>query len=386
MVLGAGVAHVKHVFIAIGTRPEAVKLAPLVHAMRRLDGLRVTVCLSGQHRELVAQMLGWLELPVDLELDVVDLSLARLAAAILEQLQRSLRQYAPDLVVVQGDTTTALATALAAFYEHIPVAHVEAGLRSGSREAPWPEELQRILLSRLATLHFAPTSANAEQLRAEGVDGAVHITGNTVVDCLLDTVRRLDRDESLRVTLAAGLRAAGYDPDTGRRFVVVTSHRREHFGSTLQAICQGLIDLARSRRELDLVWPLHANPQVQQPVRAALADEPNIKLLPALDYPTFIYLLRGCYLVLTDSGGIQEEAPSLDKPVLVMRTVSERQEVLDTGAARLIGTDASAIGAAIGLLLDSTLEYRAMAAAPNPYGDGHAAERIAALVAQALRD
>ena len=376
----------KHIFTVIGTRPEAIKLAPLVHAIRRRDDLCVTVCLSGQHRALVAQMLEWLDLPVDLELDVAAPSLACLAAAMLEQGQRSLRQHAPDLVLVQGDTTTALATALAAFYERIPVAHVEAGLRSGSREAPWPEELHRVLLARLATLHFAPTTANAEQLRAEGVDGVVHITGNTVVDCLLDTVRRIDGDASLRATLATGLRAAGYDPGAGRRFVVVTSHRREHFGTTLQAICRGLLDLARSRRELDLVWPLHANPQVREPVRAALADEPNIKLLPALDYPSFIYLLRACYLVLTDSGGIQEEAPSLDKPVLVMRAVSERQEVLDAGAARLIGTGAGTIVTATGELLDSALEYRAMAVAPNPYGDGRAAERIATLLAQALRD
>ena len=288
-------------------------------------------------------MLEWLELPVDLQLDADGASMAQRAAAVLEKTQQSLRQRAPDLVVVQGDTITTLAAALAAFYERIPVAHVEAGLRSGSREAPWPEEVQRILISRLATLHFAPTAANAARLREERVDGSVHITGNTVIDCLLDTVRRIGQDCDLRAALASRLRAAGYDPEAGRRFLVVTSHRREHFGPALQDICRGLIDLARSRRELDLVWPLHPHSQVARPVRAALSGESNIKLLPPLDYPTFIYLLSGCHLVLTDSGGIQEEAPSLDKPVLVMRTASERQEVLDTGAARLVGTSAVAI-------------------------------------------
>jgi UDP-N-acetylglucosamine 2-epimerase len=369
-----------------GTRPEAIKMAPVVHALRRRAQqgahLRPLVYVSGQHRGMLDQVLRLFDLEVDADLDVMqpNQKLPDLTARMLTGLSALLERDRPDLVLVHGDTTTALAGALAAYYRQIPVGHVEAGLRTGDRYSPFPEELNRRLVDSLATYHFAPTAEAVDNLRAEGVAAAgILQTGNTVIDALLLTLKRLGRDGEQRLfEQCPALKAALAD---GRRLVLVTSHRRENLGDGLDGICAALLDLVGRFPNVEVVYPVHPNPQVRATVERILAGAERVHLLPPLDYDLFCCLMNVSHLILTDSGGVQEEAPVLNKPVLVLRDTSERPEAVKAGAARVVGTQRETIVEAAARLLTDEAQYRRMAEAPSPYGDGHAAERIADFIA-----
>ncbi|PID60368.1 MAG: UDP-N-acetylglucosamine 2-epimerase (non-hydrolyzing) [Gammaproteobacteria bacterium] len=363
----------------IGTRPECIKLSPLVAELeRRHDDFEVSVCLTSQHREMLQQALEWFPIRVDHDLDVMTEGqhLVDLQARILMRSRGVIEDFRPDWVVVQGDTTTALSAAMAATWLQVPVAHVEAGLRTGNRMAPWPEELNRSLIGRMALLHLAPTEANADALRHEAVEGAIDVVGNTVIDALLDIRERLRSNEELRGETEERLQALGLALDA-RRLMLVTGHRRESFGEGFRQICQALKAIALGHPELHVVYAVHLNPQVHDLVHRELEGLDNVTLLPPLDYAAFVYLMDRSYLILSDSGGVQEEAPSLDRPVLVMRETTERQEAVDAGAVRLVGTGKERIVAAVDELLGDEAQYRRMASARNPFGDGTASAQIA---------
>jgi len=362
------------VAVVVGTRPEVIKLAPLVDALREQGTYAPLLVASGQHRQMLYQALRAFDLEPDLDLAVMrdGQTLSDVTSRTLEGFQGVLRRQRPSWVVVQGDTTTAFAAALAAFYERIPVAHVEAGLRSGRRDSPFPEEINRRLVDQIAEALFAPTAQARDLLLAEGfAPERIEVTGNTVVDALLGVRERLRR---------APVAIPGLPEEAlrGRRLVLVTAHRRESFGRALEEVCRALRDLARSVPDLCIVYPVHLNPQVDGPVRRLLGDEPRVVLLEPVGYLEFVALLERCHLVLTDSGGVQEEAPTFGKPLLVMREVTERPEGIAAGVARLVGTRADAIVAHARRLLEDPAAYAAMAAGHNPYGDGQAASRIAA--------
>jgi UDP-N-acetylglucosamine 2-epimerase len=367
------------VLVVFGTRPEAIKLAPVVGALAASPHLTTRVCVTGQHRQMLDQMLALFDLHPDHDLAVMqpDQDLFDLTARTLTRLRPVLDAERPAAVVIQGDTTTAFAAALAAFYRRIPVAHVEAGLRTPERYDPFPEEMNRRLTTRLATWHYAPTPRAAAALAAEGIP-AEHIlmTGNTIVDALQGVVARLDREPPPAAVSAERL--------AGRRLLLVTGHRRENFGEGLRNICLALREIAGRYPDVLVVYPVHLNPAVQRAVGAVLAGEPNIVLTPPLDYLPFTDLMRRAYLILTDSGGIQEEAPSLGVPVLVMRDTTERPEAIEAGTAHLIGTHTAAIVAAAARLLDDPAAHAEMRTPHNPFGDGHAAARIAAHLVEAL--
>jgi UDP-N-acetylglucosamine 2-epimerase (non-hydrolysing) len=359
--------------VVLGTRPEAIKLAPVVRAGRSRPGTEVLVVFTGQHRTMVDQLADFLELRADVDLAIMrpGQSLADVAARTLSGLAPALAELRPDWVVVQGDTTTAFAAALAAYYAKVPVAHVEAGLRSGDLSAPWPEEANRVLLSRIATLHFAPTARAAENLAREGIPASRILTvGNTVVDALQHGLARISR-EGLGPALAARLPSL----DPSRKLVLVTGHRRESFGEPFREICAALRELAETE-PVEIVYPVHLNPNVREPVDAILRGAANVHLVEPVDYPTLLSLLARCHFALTDSGGIQEEAPSLGKPVIVMRDVTERQESVDAGVSVLVGTDRGRILAEARSLLHDPARYRKMSRVLDLYGDGRAAERI----------
>lgn len=363
-----------HCLVSFGTRPEAVKMAPLIRALRARPNLfRVTTLVTAQHREMVDQVLLVFNLPVDHDLNLMQpgQTLPDLTARVITNVTPVLQAERPDLVLVQGDTTTVLASALAAFYEGLTVGHVEAGLRTATLYDPFPEEMNRRLTTRLASLHFAATSWSADNLAAEGVTQGVYITGNTVIDAL-QSVARED------LPLPAGVTEADLE---GRRLLLTTAHRRENLGEPLSDICHALADLARRHEDVVIVYAMHRNPRVRETVQAILGSEPRVVLIEPPDYFLFVGLLRRAALVLTDSGGIQEEAPALGKPVLVLRRTTERPEGVDAGTAQLVGTNRAAIVAAASLLLDRPEAYDAMARAVNPYGDGKAAERIADAIA-----
>src|SRR3990167_5974524 len=363
------------VMVVFGTRPEAIKMAPVIDALRDTAGIEVSVTVTAQHRQMLDQVLDLFGIVPDDDLNAMSpgQSLPLLFGRILNGMTEVLENRRPDLVLVHGDTSTTLATALAAFYAKIPVGHVEAGLRTGDLSAPWPEEANRRLTSPLSTMHFAPTSLARDNLIAEGISpGEICITGNTVIDALLAVVARLEGDDSLRDDLAAQFSYL----DSSKRLVLVTGHRRENFGDGFEQICRGRKVIA-GRGDVQLVYPVHLNPQVQEPVSRIMAGDPNIHLIAPLDYLPFVYLMSRAYVLLTDSGGIQEEAPSLGKPVLVMRETTERPEALDAGTVRLVGTDSRRIVAEVSRLLDDESSYREMSRAHNPYGDGKAARRIA---------
>ena len=364
--------------VAFGTRPEAIKMAPVVLALRERGDLRVSVAVTAQHRQMLDQVLSLFGIVPDHDLDLMrpGQDLESLFARILLGMQGVFARDRPDLVLVHGDTSTTLATALAAFYARIPVGHVEAGLRTGDMHAPWPEEMNRRLAAPLAALHFAPTEAARANLVREGIDAAgIHVTGNTVIDALLRVSAQLGGDPSPE----DGSRGHCDLPSANRRLVLVTGHRRENFGGGFERICTALARLAE-RGDVEIVYPVHLNPNVQEPVMRILGAHPNIHLVEPLDYLPFVRLMRRAHLILTDSGGIQEEAPSLGKPVLVMRDTTERPEAVAAGTVRLVGTDTDAIVAAAESLLDDDAAYEAMARAHNPYGDGKAADRIATAV------
>ncbi len=368
------------VLIVFGTRPEAIKMFPVVHALRADPRFRVRVCISAQHRGLLDQVMAIAGIAADHDLDLMrpDQTLDALTAALLTGLGQVMDLEKPDWVVVQGDTATAMAGALAAYYRKIRVAHVEAGLRSHNIYHPWPEEVNRKIIGTIAALHCAPTETAAAALRTENVaDEAIHVTGNTVIDALQWVSARIAAEPSL----ASGLQplAARF---AGRRIIGVTSHRRENFGGGLEAIARAIRTIA-ARQDVALIFPVHPNPNVRRVMEAELAGLDNVALIEPLDYPHFARLLGMCEIMLTDSGGVQEEAPALGKPVLVMRETTERPEGIAAGTARLVGTDPARIVTEIFTLLDDKAAYGAMARAHNPFGDGRSASRIMELIANA---
>jgi UDP-N-acetylglucosamine 2-epimerase len=365
--------------VVFGTRPEAIKMAPVVAALRATDGIETLVCVTAQHRQMLDQVLDLFGLVPDDDLDLMapGQSLPDLFARILTGMTVVLEARRPDLVLVHGDTSTTLATALAAFYARVPVGHVEAGLRTGDLQAPWPEEANRRLTAPIAELHFAPTMRARDNLLGENLPAVgIHVTGNTVIDALLAVVGRIKAEPALADSLAA--RFPFLDP--GKRLVLVTGHRRENFGQGFEQMCLAIRDLAE-RGDMQVLYPVHLNPQVQAPVNRILGGVAGVVLMEPQDYLPFVYLMTRAHLILTDSGGIQEEAPSLGKPVLVMRDTTERPEAVEAGTVRLVGTDRARIVAEATRLLDDSDAHATMARANNPYGDGRAAARIAGIIA-----
>lgn len=361
------------VLTIIGTRPEAIKMAPVLHALQNA-GATSRLCVTAQHRDMLDQVLDIFGLTPDIDLNLMKprQTLEGLTSAVLDGVSAALDAEKPDLVLVHGDTTTAFAAALAAFYKQIPVGHVEAGLRTGDLSAPFPEELNRRLADGIARLHFAPTTSSRDNLLAEGTDPSrIFVTGNTVVDALFMARDKIAADDARK---AAYAKAYPY-PRDGRRMILVTGHRRESFGDGFRNICKALADIAQ-RGDVDIVYPVHLNPNVQAPVNEILGAHDGVHLLTPVDYLSFVYLMDRAHFVITDSGGIQEEAPSLGKPVLVMRDVTERPEAVAAGTVELVGTDPTKIVERATRLLDDADAYNTMSRAHNPYGDGHAAERI----------
>ena len=364
----------KSVLCVVGTRPEAIKMAPVVHALRRRKGLSVRLLLTGQHRGLLDQALAAFGLRGDIDLDLMrpNQSLSGLAARLLDGIDPLLEQAPPAMVLAQGDTTTVLAAAIACFHRRIPFGHVEAGLRTGDLQHPFPEEFNRVIAGRAAALNFAPTKGARSALRREGVlPGTIHVTGNTVIDALLNVARRLPAE-------APGL------PRNGR-LVLMTMHRRESFGPPAAEVLKAVRRLCTAFPDLRIIYPVHPNPNVQEVAHAILGGHPQVMLTEPLGYPELVAAIQRCTLVLTDSGGLQEEAPALGKPVLVLREVTERPEAVELGVAKLVGTDPDRIVAEASRLLTEPEVYAAMAKGGSPYGDGRAAERIAALVTAAVR-
>ncbi len=365
------------ILVIFGTRPEAIKLFPVIRALAADQSLSVRTCVTAQHRGLLDQVLAIADLAPDIDLDLMEpgQSLDRLTARLLTGLGEVMDAERPDLVIVQGDTATAMTGALAAYYRKVPVAHVEAGLRSGDIYHPWPEEVNRRIVAPIAALHLAPTETSAEALRRETIaPDTIHVTGNTVIDALHWTSAKVAADPSL----AAGLDAIAAR-FTGKRIVLVTTHRRENFGDGMAAIARAIGRIAE-RDDVAVLFPVHPNPNVVSVMDEILGDRANVARIEPLDYPHFVRALGLADIVLTDSGGVQEEAPALGKPVLVMRETTERPEGVAAGTARLIGTDETRIVAEIFTLLDDKAAYATMARAHNPFGDGHAAARIAAIV------
>ncbi|KJH73936.1 UDP-N-acetylglucosamine 2-epimerase [Pseudomonas sp. ES3-33] len=350
-------------------------MAPLVLALASDDRFESKVCVTGQHREMLDQVLDLFGIKPEFDLNVMKpgQDLTDVSTAILQGLKHTFKQFKPDIVLVHGDTATTFAASLAAYYHQIPVAHVEAGLRTGNLYSPWPEEGNRKLAGALANLHFAPTETSQSNLLREGVNPtAIIVTGNTVIDALLDVVARLDQDQELNSKAAAP--CAFLDPS--RKLILVTGHRRESFGDGFERICQALMEVAQQNPEIDIVYPVHLNPNGREPVNRLLTGIKNIHLIAPLDYLPFVYMMSRAHIILTDSGGIQEEAPSLGKPVLVMRDTTERPEAVAAGTVKLVGTETVNIVRELSRLLTDPLAYRTMSFAHNPYGDGKACQRI----------
>lgn len=366
------------VMVVFGTRPEAIKMAPLVKGLQACtDDIETVVCVTAQHREMLDQVLKLFAIVPEHDLNIMKpgQDLFDITGNILAGLKSVLSHEKPDLVLVHGDTTTTLATSLAAYYARVPVGHVEAGLRTGNKHAPYPEEMNRRLTGAIADLHYAPTSAAEANLLREGVlPSSIHVTGNTVIDALLAVVHKLRNDAEAQMTLKQ--RFAFLNP--AKRLILVTGHRRENFGEGFQNICQALADIAAEHSDAEVLYPVHLNPNVRQPVADILAARKldNVHLIDPVDYLPFVYLMDRSYLIITDSGGVQEEAPSLGKPVLVMRDTTERPEAVDAGTVRLVGTSREKIVRETRRLLDDGAEYTRMSRAHNPYGDGKAVERI----------
>lgn len=370
---------VKKILLVFGTRPEAIKMAPLVKALQcEPDRFDTRVCVTGQHRQMLDRVLEVFRIVPDFDLNIMSpgQDLYDITSRVLQGLRGVFRTYTPDLALVHGDTTTSLAAALAAYYCQIPVGHVEAGLRTYNPLSPWPEEMNRQLADRLCAWHFAPTERAKQNLLQEHISPQhIIVTGNTVIDALLMAVQIIDEQPERRAALQHELSGKGYTVGN-RPYVLVTGHRRENFGEGFLQICRALRRLAGLHPEADFVYPVHLNPNVQQPVRSRLEGLPNVYLLPPLDYLPFVFAMRHARLLLTDSGGVQEEAPSLGKPVLVMRDTTERPEAVAAGTVKLVGAHADAIVDGVNRLLADDAAYQSMSHAANPYGDGRACRRI----------
>nr|WP_311526726.1 UDP-N-acetylglucosamine 2-epimerase (non-hydrolyzing) [uncultured Ralstonia sp.] len=362
------------VLVVFGTRPEAIKMGPVVEALKDDARFDARVCVTAQHREMLDQVLALFAIQPEYDLDLMQpgQDLTDVTSRVLAGMRDVLNQWRPDIVLVHGDTTTTMAASLAAFYQRIPVGHVEAGLRTGNIYSPWPEEMNRKIAGSIAVMHFAPTETAQRNLAREGVAAnTIYVTGNTVIDALLEIHQRIQQNPLLQATLAA--RFPYLDPT--KRLILVTGHRRENFGSGFENMCAALADLA-GRPDVQIVYPVHLNPNVREPVNRVLGGRSNIHLIEPLDYLPFVYLMGRTHVILTDSGGIQEEAPSLGKPVLVMRDTTERPEAVEAGTVRLVGADREKIVQETSRLLDDPASYEVMARAHNPYGDGAAAKKI----------
>ncbi|MDY4316717.1 UDP-N-acetylglucosamine 2-epimerase (non-hydrolyzing) [Pectobacterium actinidiae] len=363
------------VLTVFGTRPEAIKMAPLVHALAQDGAFESRICVTAQHREMLDQVLRLFDITPDYDLDIMrpGQGLSEISCRILSGLEPVMAEFKPDLVLVHGDTTTTLATSLAAFYQRIPVGHVEAGLRTGDLYSPWPEEANRKLTGHLAMYHFAPTENSRQNLLREHLsDRHIFVTGNTVIDALFWVRDRILGDAALRRSLDEKYAFL----DDNKKLILVTGHRRESFGGGFERICSALADIARRHPEVQIVYPVHLNPNVSEPVNRILSGIDNVMLIAPQDYLPFVYLMNRSYMILTDSGGIQEEAPSLGKPVLVMRDTTERPEAVEAGTVKLVGTEVTSIVDAVSMLLTDEEAYQAMSRAHNPYGDGQACQRI----------
>lgn len=370
------------VLIVFGTRPEAIKMAPLVKAMSSNADVDTRVCVTAQHRQMLDQVLTLFEIKPDYDLDLMSAGqdLTDITCSILTGMRKVIEAWLPDLILIHGDTSTTLGTSLAAYYAKVPVGHVEAGLRTHNIYSPWPEEINRQVTSTIAVMHFAPTAEAKENLLREGVPSdRIHVVGNTVIDSLLDISKKINGEQDIRDAMAERFTFLNSD----KKMILVTGHRRENFGPGFENICAALRIIAK-RDDVEIVFPVHLNPQVQEPVKRMLGDKTNIFLMAPQEYLPFVYLMNRAFLILTDSGGIQEEAPSLGKPVLVMRDTTERPEAVKAGTVKLVGTTAATIVGEVEALLQSQTAYDHMTAASNPYGTGDAAIQIANIVASEL--
>ncbi len=390
------------ILLVFGTRPEAIKMAPLVKKLQSLPGqFKTVVAVTGQHRQMLDQVLRIFDIVPDYDLNIMQANqdLYDVTSRVLVGMRDVLKEVQPDVVLVHGDTTTSTAAALAAFYQQIPVGHVEAGLRTGNIYSPWPEEMNRLMTGRIATYHFAPTPlAKANLMRENVAEERILVTGNTVIDALYMVVDKIKNDAALQGQLRGVLKEAGYDTtrlDGSRRLVLITGHRRENFGDGFISMCTAIRDLAAKYPEVDFVYPMHLNPNVRKPIKEVFGDlnlnlkfetrnpkYKNLFLIDPLEYLSFVYLMEQSTIVLTDSGGIQEEAPGLGKPVLVMRDTTERPEALESGTVHLVGTNYDKIVNEVSTLLDDAEAYQKMSQAVNPYGDGLACERISSFLAK----
>ncbi len=365
----------KKVLTVFGTRPEAIKMAPLVHALAVDERFEAKCCVTGQHREMLDQVLELFEITPDYDLNVMKVgqTLNDVTARIVQELKPVLKEFKPDVVLVHGDTATTFAASLAAYYEQIEVAHVEAGLRTGDIYAPWPEEANRRLTGVIAKYHFAPTKNSKDNLLCEKNNpDNIYITGNTVIDALLMIKSKIDNEPELKANLASQFPYL----DERKKLILVTGHRRESFGGGFERICEALARTAEQHPDVQIVYPMHLNPNVREPVNRILGNFENVLLIEPQQYLPFIYLMSRSYIILTDSGGIQEEAPSLGKPVLVMRDTTERPEAVEAGTVKLVGTDVGKITLGLNSLLENEDAYKEMSIAHNPYGDGRACSRI----------
>ncbi|WP_415225754.1 non-hydrolyzing UDP-N-acetylglucosamine 2-epimerase [Psychromonas sp.] len=363
------------ILTVFGTRPEAIKMAPLVDALKKQPGIDAKVCVTAQHREMLDQVLELFSITPDYDLNIMQpgQSLSDVTTNILSGLEPILKEFRPDLILVHGDTSTTLSTSLAAFYQQIPIGHVEAGLRTGDLNSPWPEEGNRRLTSAITQLHFAPTESAKANLLREGISADnIEVTGNTVIDALMQVTSKLKNNTQLSSTLADKFPQL----DANKKLILVTGHRRESFGGGFERICEALADIASRHSNVQIIYPVHLNPNVREPVNRILCNLDNIHLIEPQDYLPFVYLMDKAHLILTDSGGIQEEAPSLGKPVLVMRDVTERPEAVAAGTVQLVGTDKNNIINTVEKLLQDEVIYSRMSRAHNPYGDGQSCQKI----------
>lgn len=381
----------KKIMLVFGTRPEAIKMAPLVKEFQKYpEEFKTIVCVTGQHREMLDQVLHIFDITPDYDLNIMKQGqdLYDVTARVLTGMRDVLKEAQPDVVLVHGDTTTSTASALAAFYQQIPVGHVEAGLRTHNIYSPWPEEMNRLITGRIATYHFSPTPLSRQNLLDEGVkESSIIVTGNTVIDALYMVVDKIKSDKKLDEELEGVLRTSGYDINRlqdGKRLVLITGHRRENFGDGFMSMCKAIQALIKQYPDVDFVYPMHLNPNVRKPIHEVFGEDlsnlGNMFFIEPLGYLSFVYLMEKSAIVLTDSGGIQEEAPGLGKPVLVMRDTTERPEALEAGTVKLVGTDCDKIVNEVSALLDDRVYYNQMSKAVNPYGDGLACERIIAFI------